>query len=401
MTRRLMQGSEAIAEAAIAAGCRFFAGYPMLPFTGLLENMAAQAAGRRWRVHQRRQRDRRRQHGPRRRGHRRPRRDRIVRPGHRAHAGGDRRGCAQRAAGRDLQHGARASRTTSRRRAAAGGATTARSRWRREDVPEAVEHTQLLFHLADRYRTPVILYGDYAHRPRLRRHRGRTDRVPHRRRRRTGRSTAPRGGTGRSRQIWTWAMGKPNTPGPGPSASLDEHRRQVRRGRRRRGPLRVQAGRRRRDRSSCRSARPRRSSITSSTSCAPKALRVGSFRPVTLWPFPGDALAEATRGCAAGARLRAQRRADDRRRAHVRARPRGRALDRWRVSRTTRACVRARCSTPRSSAAASSTRSGCRKEHDDRHSSSRSFKPPLLQTTRARALPGLRSPPGRRARCSR
>ena len=40
MTRRLMEGSEAIAEAAIAAGCRFFAGYPMTPFTELLESFA-------------------------------------------------------------------------------------------------------------------------------------------------------------------------------------------------------------------------------------------------------------------------------------------------------------------------------------------------------------------------
>lgn len=39
-TRRLMEGSEAIAEAAIAAGCRFFAGYPMTPFTELLEHFA-------------------------------------------------------------------------------------------------------------------------------------------------------------------------------------------------------------------------------------------------------------------------------------------------------------------------------------------------------------------------
>ena len=47
MTRRLMEGSEAIAEAAIAAGCRFFAGYPMTPFTELLEAFAAKlpAAG--------------------------------------------------------------------------------------------------------------------------------------------------------------------------------------------------------------------------------------------------------------------------------------------------------------------------------------------------------------------
>jgi 2-oxoglutarate ferredoxin oxidoreductase subunit alpha len=42
-----MEGSEAIAQAAIAAGCRFFAGYPMTPFTELLEHFAAQlpAAG--------------------------------------------------------------------------------------------------------------------------------------------------------------------------------------------------------------------------------------------------------------------------------------------------------------------------------------------------------------------
>lgn len=36
----LMEGSEALARAAIAAGCRFFAGYPMTPFTELLEHFA-------------------------------------------------------------------------------------------------------------------------------------------------------------------------------------------------------------------------------------------------------------------------------------------------------------------------------------------------------------------------
>jgi 2-oxoglutarate ferredoxin oxidoreductase subunit alpha len=40
VTRRLVEGSEAIAEAAIAAGCRFFAGYPMTPFTEVLEHFA-------------------------------------------------------------------------------------------------------------------------------------------------------------------------------------------------------------------------------------------------------------------------------------------------------------------------------------------------------------------------
>jgi 2-oxoglutarate ferredoxin oxidoreductase subunit alpha len=45
MTRRLMEGSEAIAEAMIAAGCRFFAGYPMTPFTEVLEHMATKLPG--------------------------------------------------------------------------------------------------------------------------------------------------------------------------------------------------------------------------------------------------------------------------------------------------------------------------------------------------------------------
>src|SRR6478736_1597844 len=38
--RELMEGSEAFARAAIVSGCRFFAGYPMTPFTELLEHFA-------------------------------------------------------------------------------------------------------------------------------------------------------------------------------------------------------------------------------------------------------------------------------------------------------------------------------------------------------------------------
>ena len=40
MATKLMQGADAVAEAAINVGCRFFAGYPMSPFTGLLESMS-------------------------------------------------------------------------------------------------------------------------------------------------------------------------------------------------------------------------------------------------------------------------------------------------------------------------------------------------------------------------
>jgi len=38
--RVLMEGSEALARSAIVAGCRFFAGYPMTPFTEVLEHFA-------------------------------------------------------------------------------------------------------------------------------------------------------------------------------------------------------------------------------------------------------------------------------------------------------------------------------------------------------------------------
>lgn len=40
MTARLVEGSEALADAMVRAGCRFFAGYPMTPFTEVLEHMA-------------------------------------------------------------------------------------------------------------------------------------------------------------------------------------------------------------------------------------------------------------------------------------------------------------------------------------------------------------------------
>jgi len=41
VTAALIEGSEAIADAMVTAGCRFFAGYPMTPFTEVLEHMAA------------------------------------------------------------------------------------------------------------------------------------------------------------------------------------------------------------------------------------------------------------------------------------------------------------------------------------------------------------------------
>ena len=40
MPIELIEGSEALAKAMVSAGCRFFAGYPMTPFTEVLEGMA-------------------------------------------------------------------------------------------------------------------------------------------------------------------------------------------------------------------------------------------------------------------------------------------------------------------------------------------------------------------------
>jgi 2-oxoglutarate ferredoxin oxidoreductase subunit alpha len=40
MSAELLEGSEALSRAMIAAGCRFFSGYPMTPFTEVLEGMA-------------------------------------------------------------------------------------------------------------------------------------------------------------------------------------------------------------------------------------------------------------------------------------------------------------------------------------------------------------------------
>ena len=38
--RQFLEGATAIGSAMVAAGCRFFAGYPMTPFTEVLESMA-------------------------------------------------------------------------------------------------------------------------------------------------------------------------------------------------------------------------------------------------------------------------------------------------------------------------------------------------------------------------
>ena len=292
MTRTLLQGSEAVADAAIASGCRFFAGYPMLPFTELLEHMARKlpaaggvcinadteieavnmALG-------------------------------AAATGARAATGSCGQGIAlmqeaiAEAALNELPlvvfNMARGQQDYFQATRGGGWGDYRTITYAPKDVPEAIEHTQLLFHLADLHRAPVMMYGDYV--------------IAH-----THVGVSPitadfgplpdkdwaldgsAGGTGRARQIWTWARGKPNTPGVGP----DQHWKDV--------AAKFAALEETAARHEQRLVEDADTVIVSFGTTATvvdyvvdelraDGLRVGSFRPVTLWPFPGVALAAATR----------------------------------------------------------------------------------------------------------
>jgi len=157
---QLLEGSEAIAEAMIAAGCRFFAGYPMTPFTEVLEHMARrlpevggvcmnaeselEAVGMAWG----------------------------------AAATGTPAATGSTGQGLSLMQESLAEITLARvplvvlNMARAQGDYFQATRGGGHgdyrhivlapmDVPEAVEHVQLAFHLAQTWRNPVLVFGDY------------------------------------------------------------------------------------------------------------------------------------------------------------------------------------------------------------------------------------------------
>jgi 2-oxoglutarate ferredoxin oxidoreductase subunit alpha len=156
----LHEGSEAIADAMVAAGCRFFSGYPMTPFTEVLEQMAAKLPG----------------------------------------VGGTCMNAESELEAVGMAWGAAATGTPSATGSTGQGLSLmqeslaelcyariplvvlnmARAQgdyWQATrgpghgdarmpvlapmDVPEATELTQLAFHLASSWRTPVLLFGDY------------------------------------------------------------------------------------------------------------------------------------------------------------------------------------------------------------------------------------------------
>ena len=294
MPTKLMQGADAVAEAALNVGCRFFAGYPMLPFTPLLESMAKQmkAVGGVC-INASSEIE-------------------AVNMAIGAGAGGARVGTGSCGQGIALMQEAIAEAALNEvpfvvfnmargqqdyfQCTRGGGWGDYRTiTLAPKDVAEAVEHTQLLFHLADKHRGPVILYGDYLIADTFMS----VDVSP-----REFGPLPPKdwaldgtlGGTGRSRQIWSWAMGKSNAPGLGPDGQWKRMAQKFR-------DIAVEE-----QRHETYLVDDAEYVVVSFGTSSPfvdyvveemraAGVKIGSFRPITLWPFPEQALADATAEC--------------------------------------------------------------------------------------------------------
>ena len=158
--RVLMEGSEALARAAIVAGCRFFAGYPMTPFTEVLEHFARllpdaggacinaeselEAVGMAWGA---------------------------LSTGARAATGSTGQGLSLMQESFSemtlaelplvIFNMARGQQDYFQATRGGGHGDYRHIVLAPQDVREGVEHVQLAFHLADKWRNPVLVYGDY------------------------------------------------------------------------------------------------------------------------------------------------------------------------------------------------------------------------------------------------
>ena len=158
--RELMEGSEALARAAIAAGCRFFAGYPMTPFTEVLEHFAKllpdfggvcinaeselEAVGMAWGA---------------------------LATGARAATGSTGQGLSLMQESFSeitlaelplvIFNMSRGQQDYYQATRGGGHGDYRHIVLAPQDVREGVEHVQLAFHLADKWRNPVLIYGDY------------------------------------------------------------------------------------------------------------------------------------------------------------------------------------------------------------------------------------------------
>ena len=162
-----------------------------------------------------------------------------------------------------------------------------------KDVPEAFQLTQELFYLTDKYRMPGILVADGML---ARTQVGlsvaplRLPQLPPKDWALDGRTSA----TGRSKNYWTWNMGKHGSPGPGPEkhwqalAEKFEH---------------VAEAESRYEQGYVADADVLVVAFGTAAKFVEYAVndlrkdgrKVGWFRPITLWPFPHEALAQAAR----------------------------------------------------------------------------------------------------------
>ena len=199
------------------------------------------------------------------------------------------------------------------------------------DVAEAVELVQLAFHLTARWRNPVLVFGDYylAHTtqsvargaPRLR-------------------ADAPTGlgprrvdRWHRDGPSWSRSWGRPSNATTSATTSPSTTRRA------RRPPPPMVGGGRAAGRDACTPTTPRWSWWPSAhppryvrgggaPTCGPTGPGSAWSGPITLFPFPSDAVAGRGRGRPGRGRLREQPGPDDRRRPPGRPRPRPGALHR-------------------------------------------------------------------------
>lgn len=293
MTLRLLDGSEAMAEAAVAAGLRFYAGYPMSPSTDLLEEMSKKvpasggvcinadteieaimmAMG-------------------------------AASTGSRAATGSTGGGCAlmqEAIAEAAIAETPLVVFTISRsqqdyRQATKGGGWGDYNTvvFAPKDVTEAVEHVQKLFHLADKYRCVCILLADnIIARTQISVDISRLDfePLPDKREWLLDGSTS---GSGKARLHWSWGIGKVNSRNPG---GVNGHWTRI--------ADKFQTIARAEqywEEAHCADA----DLVVVAFGTAAKFVEyvvtemralgapVGYFRPISLWPFPGDALAQAT-----------------------------------------------------------------------------------------------------------
>ncbi len=291
--RRMMEGSEAIAEAAVAAGCRFFSGYPMTPFTEVLENFARlltgegeacinseseiEAIGQAWGA---------------------------AATGARAATGSTGQGLSLMQESMSeitraeipivIFNMARGQGDYFQATRGGGHGDYRHIVLAPQSVGEAVELTQLAFHLADQWRHPVVIYGDYliAHTAEaveiVRRDFGP---LPEK----EWAVDGTLGGSGRSRNLNPIGMEK-GSKGIDPNGywqKLAEKEDRIAAAEQRWEAvdtddaelLVVAFGT---------LARFARAAIRDLRA---EGVRVGLFRPISLWPFPKQALAEAAQGC--------------------------------------------------------------------------------------------------------